>query len=112
MTNDNDQHTLLMPLVVTGAARIALLDALQRLGHNLGSVDACKVLRDTPPGSRLVCVQLVDEAALVKLARDLKRELADDPLALILSSRCMVARLPLDTVLVVFLDLDTLGPPP
>jgi hypothetical protein len=95
-------------LVSVEPAAGPVLDALIRLHRDIGSVDARKVRAEAPAGARLLCVNLVDFEAVAQLGAELRRELADHPEALALTDRCMVVPLPVETCLVVFLDIAAL----
>jgi hypothetical protein len=82
-----------------------VLAVLKRLHLDIGSVDARKLRFDAPAGARLLCVNLIDDDAVARLGAELRRELAGQPKALALTDRCFIFPLPLDTCLLVFLDI-------
>jgi hypothetical protein len=103
-TERSDNSPLRVPVYVQpGAAPV--VRALARLHLDLGSVAADKLGGDGTPGHRYLCVALVDLHALQQLGHDLRRELADDPVALQLTDRVAVVPLALDTLCVAFLDI-------
>lgn len=95
-------------LVAVEPAAQPVVDALIRLHRDIGSVDARRVRADAPAGARLLCVNLVSFEALLQLGVELRRELTGQPEALALTDRCMLLPLPLETCLVVFLDIAAL----
>jgi hypothetical protein len=95
-------------LVEVEPAAAPVLAALRRLSHDVGSVSAHNVRADAPAGARLLCVSLINGAAILQLGAALRRELAGEPEALALTDRCMIVPLPLDTRLLVFLDIAAL----
>ena len=78
-----------------------VLDALNRLCHDVGSVpvDRFGPVEDGQ-SYRVICVHCVDRAAVAQLVVDLRRELHGNPAALALCDKVSVATLPpLDTCL-------------
>jgi hypothetical protein len=86
-----------------------VLRALRRIGRDVGSVSANRIVDTMPADARFVMVVAVDDGDVAVLGADLRRELADDPDALALTNRCFVLPQELDMRLVVFLDLVALA---
>jgi hypothetical protein len=90
-------------LVQVEPEAIPVVEALQRLSVNIGSVAADKLDANAPPDARLLCVSVADRAEVDRLAVNLRRELADHRLL-----ACLALPMPLGTWLVVFTDIAAL----
>jgi hypothetical protein len=82
-----------------------LLDALQRLHVDIGSVNGNRLYPNAPDDMRLLAVHVVDLPALDKFRLDLSLELLDKPAAAALASRVAIVPLDLDTFLIIFRDV-------
>jgi hypothetical protein len=82
-----------------------VIDALRRLGIDVGSSAAAILDPRAPPDMRLLTVSVVNTAAVIDLGVALRHELADHPKALALTNRVLSLRGPLDTVVLAFLDI-------
>ena len=82
-----------------------VVDALRRIGVNLGSSAATKVDPRAPPDMRLLTVAVADPAGVIDLGVALRHQLAAHPKALALSNRVLAERGPLGTVILRFLDI-------
>lgn len=104
------------PPKVPPKVRIAVLDEAQPVmdflaAHRLdiGSLNADRLDPRAPPDMRLLCVALVDDDALRELILTMQRELSDSALGL--TNRVALLPLPLDTLLLVFLDIVAIESP-
>jgi hypothetical protein len=90
-----------------------VVDALCRLHVDIGSIHARKFFPSArmPEWARFMCVAVADEDGVLELAGKLRRELAGNDAALRLCNKVLLDKLPLDTVLMVFLDIAAIEAP-
>lgn len=98
----------LLVLVKVEPAAQPVVDALERLNVNIGSVAAAKLYVNAPSDARLLCVALADDLAVARFAADLRDELADNPAARELCGNAKIVPLQLDARLIVFTDIAAL----
>jgi len=82
-----------------------VLDFLKEHHHDIGSINADRLDARAPPDMRLLCVALADQSALLDLIVQMQMAWLPDDAAIKLTDRVAILPLPLDTLLVVFLDI-------
>lgn len=82
-----------------------VIDFLREHHLDIGSVNANRFDPRAPADMRLLCVSLVDDDALADLSFRMQQAWLTKPELVALTNRCVLQRLPLDTLLVVFLDI-------
>jgi len=82
-----------------------VVDFLSEHHFDIGSLNADRIIADAPAGMRLLCVALVDHDALADLSFQMQRAWLTEPALVQLTNRVAVLPTPLDTLLLIFLDI-------
>jgi hypothetical protein len=95
-----------IPVAVLNEAQ-PVLDALQRLHIDVGSIKRNRVEPDAPPEWRCLCIATAEPVD--HIASALRNELAGQPEALALTDNVAALSMPLGTTLIIFLDVVALA---
>jgi len=98
------RHPLKVPIFVLDEAQ-PVLDFLREHHLDVGSINADRLDAQLAADMRLLCVMLADHDALADLSYRMQRAWLAEPELVALTNRCVVLPMPLDTLLLIFLDI-------
>jgi hypothetical protein len=82
-----------------------VIDFLRSHGHDIGSVNADRLYHDAPSDMRFLCVGCADRGAVVWMAQAMRVAFNGKPRLIELTNRVACLPGPMETVVVVFLEI-------
>lgn len=88
-----------------------VVEFLSEHHFDIGSINADLLIADAPADMRLLCVPLVDHDALADLSFRMQQAWLTEPELVKLTNRVAVVPTPVDTLLLIFVDIVALEAP-